>query len=337
MVDDVDPVGIINSLQQAVSTLPDAFALGQSLACRIDRVYLVAHGSANRAMLGLAYWIEHVSPTLEVRRYFPSEFVAQNPAKLDARTLVLIASKSGTTPETIGAAEFLRDKPCPTIAFTLTGERQLARLAQTALLPGDTSESFVALFMLMQAVVGGILTGRREWALGERLLTSLSRLPEAVADAAVANDRRAAEEAHRYKHDTILYQVASGPGFTTAYVFGVCILMEMLWLHSYPIEAAEFFHGPFEIVDRNTPLMLILGEDPSRPLMERVVRFCRKHTERLMIYDSRDFAMPGIDPAIRPIVAPYVLQAALKRLSSRLSVWHGKPLGTRRYMWQTEY
>ncbi len=337
MAEDIDPVGIVTGLQQTTAILPEAFALGRAFARDIDRIYLVAHGSANRAMLGLAYWIEHFSPTLEVRRYFPSEFVSQNPAKLDARTLVLLASKSGTTPETVAAAEFLRDRPCATVAFTLTAERKLARLVQTALLAGETSESFVALFMLMQAVVGGILSGRGEWTLGERLVGSLSRLPQAVADAAVANDRRAAEDARIYKDDRILYHVASGPGFTTAYVFGVCILMEMLWLHSYPIEAAEFFHGPFEIVDRNTPLVLILGEDPSRPLMERVVRFCKKYTERLMIYDSRDFVMADIDPEIRPIVAPYILQAALKRLALRLSVWHGQPLSTRRYMWKTEY
>jgi fructoselysine 6-phosphate deglycase len=237
----------------------------------------------------------------------------------------------------VAASEFLQDKPCRTIAFTLLADKKLAGLAQARFLAGDTSESFVALFMLMQALVGGILTGRGEWALGEKLMTSLAKLPGAVADAALVNDGRAAEDARIYKDDRILYHVASGPGFTTAYVFGVCILMEMLWLHSYPIEAAEFFHGPFEIVDRNTPLILIVGEDPSRPLMERVVRFCQKYTERLMIYDSRDFAMPGIDPQIRPIVAPYILQAALKRLSARLSVWHGQPLSTRRYMWKTEY
>jgi fructoselysine 6-phosphate deglycase len=337
MAEDVDRTGIVQGLQQAVATLPDGFALGRSLARGIDRIYLVAHGSANRAMLGLAYWIEHFSPTLEVRRYFPSEFVAQQPAKLDTRTLVLLASKSGTTPETVASAEFLRDKPCQTIAFTLTGDRKLACLAQAALLTGETPESFVALYMLMQAVIGGVLDGRGEWKLSDKLLASLARLPEAIADAAASNDARATADARIYRDDRILYQVASGPGFTTAYVFGVCILMEMLWLHSYPIEAAEFFHGPFEVVDRNTPLILILGEDPSRPLMERVVRFCKKYTERLMIYDSRDFAMPGIDAAIRPIVAPYLLQAALKRFAARLSVWHGQPLTTRRYMWKTEY
>lgn len=56
-----------------------------------------------------------------------------------------------------------------------------------------------------------------------------------------------------------------------------------------------------------------------------------------MIYDSRDYQMPGIAPLIRPIVAPYVLQAALKRFSEHLSDLRGQPLSTRRYMWKTEY
>ncbi|HYZ64311.1 MAG TPA: SIS domain-containing protein [Acetobacteraceae bacterium] len=337
MAVDVDRDAVIAGLQQAVASLPDAMELGRLLGREIDRVYLVAHGSANRAMLGLQYWIEHFSPSLEVRRYFPSEFVAQQPRRLDNRTLVLLASKSGTTPETVAAAEYLRDKPCRTVAFSLFPDKPLAQNVETRFLAGDTGESFVALFMLMQALVGGLLEARDGWNLSGPLLRSLQALPAVIADTAIANDARASEEARVYKDDRILYHVASGPGFTTAYVFGVCILMEMLWMHSVPIEAAEFFHGPFEIVDQNTPLILILGEDPSRPLMERVVRFCKKHTERLMLYDSRDFAMDGIDPEIRPIVAPYVIQAALKRISAKLSVWHNQPLSTRRYMWKTEY
>ncbi|MFC0408537.1 SIS domain-containing protein [Roseomonas elaeocarpi] len=333
----VNRAAIMDGLAQAVSLLPEAMALGRELGPKIDRIYLVAHGSANRAMLGLQYWIEHFSPTIEVRRYFPSELMAQNPRRLDERTLVLLASKSGTTPETVAAAEWLQDKPCRTVGFSLHGDKPLAQKVETRFLAGPTDESFIAMYMLMQALVGGILAAKDGWELDAKLLRSLQALPGAVADAAEQNDRRAAEDARIYKDDRILYHVASGPGFTTAYVFGVCILMEMLWMHSYPIEAAEFFHGPFEIVDQNTPLILILGEDPSRPLMERVVRFCEKYTERLMIYDARDFAMPGIDPEIRPLVAPYILQSALKRFSARLSVWHNQPLTTRRYMWKTEY
>ena len=332
-----DRAAVIGGLAATRAQLRSAFALGESLAGEIDRIVFVACGSANRAMQGIAYWIEHYSPRLEVRRYFPAEFMTIDPPRLDARTLVILASKSGTTPGTVAAADFLRDKPARVIAFSQFGERPLAQAVAQHFLVGETSESFTAMFMLMQALVGGMLARGEGWPLGERLLTSLAALPEAIADAAEQNEARALEDAAAYRHDRIVYHVAAGPCFTTAYVFGVCILMEMLWLHSTPIEAAEFFHGPFEIVDRQVPLVLIIGEDPSRPLMERVKRFCDTYAGRVMVYDSRDYAMPGVDPAIRPIVAPYVLQAALKRLSVHLSDLNGQPLTTRRYMWKVPY
>ena len=62
-----------------------------------------------------------------------------------------------------------------------------------------------------------------------------------------------------------------------------------------------------------------------------------------------DFAIPAdlqayldeldafIDAEIRPIVAPYILQAALKRFSAHLSVLRNQPLTTRRYMWKVAY
>lgn len=328
---------VIATLERAVAQLPEAFAFGESLASEIDRIYFVAHGSGNRAMLGISYWVEHYSPSIEVRRYFPSEFMTQAPPRIDERTLILLSSKSGTTPETTAAAEWLKDKPCKIVSFTMRNESTLAKASTKNFIAGENSESLVSLFILMQALVGGVLKGKDGWLLGDELLRSLAALPAVIGETAEASDARGLELAEAYQSDEIIYHVASGPGFMSAYNFGVCILMEMLWLHSYPIEAAEFFHGPFEILDEKTPFVLIVGEDPSRPLMERVMRFCKKHGHRIMIFDSREFAMPGIAPSIRPIVAPYVLQAALKRFSEHLSDLRGQPLATRRYMWKSEY
>lgn len=337
MAASLDRQAMIDGLATAVSLLDAAHALGRRLAPEIDRIVMVAAGSANRAMLGIQYWAERASPSLDVRRWFPAELMTQDPARLDARTLVLIASKSGTTKETVAAGEWLRGKPCRTVAFTQRADKPLAGLAQHVFAVGETSESFPALFMVMQALVAGVMAAKDNWALAAPLMTSLKALPAALADAAAASDLRGQQDAARIVADKVIYHIASGPGFTTAYVFGVCIVMEMLRLHSTALEAAEFFHGPFEAVDETTPLILIVGEDPSRPLMERVVRFCDRYAPRAMVYDSRDFAMPGIDPAIRPIVAPYVLQAALKRISANLSLLLNKPLGERRYMWKVEY
>lgn len=337
MATDVDKKAIVDGLAVAAKVMVKAAELGEKLADKIDRIYLVGCGAPNRIMLGLEYWIQHYSPSIEVRRYFPAEFMAQSPAKLDKRTVVLLGSKSGTTPETVAAAQFLKDKPCITVGVTQTEDLPLAKAVQHPFLMSETNESHTGMFMIMQAFVGGLLAGKDKWPLQAKLMKSLANLPQAMADTQQGNDKRAAEEARLYKDDRILYEVASGPMFNTAYVFGVCILMEMQWMHSYPIEAAEFFHGPFEIVDQNTPMVLMLGEDPSRPLMERVVRFCKKYTERLVIYDSKDFEMKGIDPAVRAIVAPYIMEAALLRIAQRLAVWHNQPLSTRRYMWKTEY
>ena len=333
----LDPKAMIDSLTTATALLPEAMDYGRALASGIDRIYFVAAGSANRAMLGMQYWIERDSPTLEVRRFFPAELMAQNPARLDARTLVVLASKSGTTKETVAAAVWLRDKPCQTVAFTQRADKPLASLAQHCFIIGETPESFTGMFMAMQALIGGILAAKDNWPLADTLLTSLAALPAAIADAAAASDSRGQADAAALNGRPVIYHLAAGPCFTTAYVFGVCIVMEMLRLHSTALEAAEFFHGPFEVVDDKTRLILILGEDPSRPLMERVARFCAKNAKHVFIYDSRDYAMPGVAPAIRPIVAPYVLQAALKRISANLSLLMNRPLGERKYMWKTEY
>jgi fructoselysine 6-phosphate deglycase len=337
MATDVNKDAILSGLATSAKVMADAARLGARLAGEVDHVYLVGCGAPNRVMLGLEYWLQHYSPSIEVRRYFPAEFMAQNPARLNGRSLVLLGSKSGTTPETVEAAKFVRNRPCISVSVTQTEDLPLAQNVQHAFLLGETSEAHTGMFMVMQALMGGLMHAKDKWPHFDKLMSSLQALPNAMAEAALANEKRSTEEARVYKDDRILYHVGSGPVFATSYVFGVCVLMEMQWMHSVPLEAAEFFHGPFEIVDQNTPLILALGEDPSRPLMERVVRFCKKYTERTMIYDSKDFEMPGIDPVIRPIVAPYILEAALGRLAQRLAVWHNHPLATRRYMWKTEY
>ena len=339
MAVDFDRDGFIGSLAQASSSLEAAAALGGELGKKgFTRLYFVGCGAPNRSMSIQEYWAQRIATTLEVRRYFPAEFVHQNPAAIDDKTLVILGSHSGTTPETVEAAHFLSDKPCTTVGVTQKGDSPLAVSVTHSLLYGETQAGYYGAFMLTQAFVSAFLKEIEPgWTLHEQIMSSLGVLPNVLADTAIANDARATEEARIYHEDRIMYVLASGPMFSTAYVLGVCVLMEMQWMHVHPVVAAEFFHGPFEVVDETTPMLLLLGEDPSRPEAERVVRFCKKYTERLMIYDSKDLEMKGIDPAVRPVLAPMVLESAVSRIPAHLAVWHNHPLTTRRYMWKTEY
>ncbi len=338
MASDFDRAAFLAGLETAGREKYRAAELGVDLARRNPkRLYFVGQGAPNKLMSVVKYWAERTVRDLEVRLYYPAEFVHQDPPTLDQETLVVLGSHSGTTPETVRAAEFLQDKGCTTVGITQKADSPLAKAVNWPLLYGESQEGYYAMYLLLQALTGSLLKEREGWQLHDEVMRSLDALPAALADTIEASEPRATEEARLYKDDRVLYTVGAGPVFSTAYVFGVCVLLEMQWLHCHPVVAAEFFHGPFEVVDQTTPLILLVGEDPSRPEAERVVRFCKRYTERLMIYDSADYEMKGIAPEVRPIVAPFVLEAALSRLAEHLAVWHNHPLSTRRYMWKTEY
>lgn len=338
MAVDFEREQFFKDLQLALDKLEEAEELGTELGNRpFKRLVFVACGAPNRLMGLWEYWLQSYATQFEIRRYYPAEFIHQNPPILAEDTLVILSSHSGTTPETVAAAHFLKEKPCVTVAITQKEDSPLRQVVDYGLTYGPGERGYYALFLLMSAFVSSLFHAVEGWELHEKLVKSLPALPEVLANAIETNEKRVIEDARRYKDESLLYMIGAGPMYTTVYVIGVCILMEMLWLNVQPLVAAEFFHGPFEAVDNTSPFILFLGEDPSRPEAERVVHFCKKISEKLMIYDSKEYEMAGIHPDVRPIVAPLVLDAAVSRLADHLAVWLDKPLNTRRYMWKTEY
>jgi fructoselysine 6-phosphate deglycase len=233
MASDIDTQATLQSYEQTRREIDKAAARGGELAPQIKRIYLIGCGGPNRSMLTVEYWIEHYSRSLEVRRYFPAEFMMLDPKRLDAETLVILGSKSGTTPETIQAAEFLRGRKCHVVAITEKAESPLAQAVKAPLLMGASSGG-ASLFMILQALIGALMAAKDGWELFDPLMSSLHALPQVMVDAALANDTRSAEDARLLKDDCILYHVAAGPTFATAYVWGVCVLF-LQEIHRAPL------------------------------------------------------------------------------------------------------
>jgi fructoselysine 6-phosphate deglycase len=301
-----------------------------------QRLFLVACGAPHQAMSISAYWAMKVARTLEVRRYFPAEFVHQDPLSLDQNTLVVLASHSGKTKEILQAAEFLSEKACTTLVITQDQQSTLAQSSDHVFAYGDTEQGYYAGYLLFQSFLSSLLKSKEKWEIHEPLIASLKVLPESLADTFEAQDTQAFEIANRIKDESILYLAGAGPMYGTAYVIASCILMEMQWIHAHPIRAAEFFHGPFEVMDEKTLIINLLGEDPSRPEAERVDQFCQKVSIPIITYDSKTFPMVGIDSRIRPILAPLFLDAALVRMAEHLADLRQHPLSKRRYMGKVE-
>ncbi len=87
---------------------------------------------------------------------------------------------------------------------------------------------------------------------------------------------RAQAFAQEYKDDKVIYTVASGAGYGAALpTEHLHLCMEMQWIHSACIHSGEFFHGPFEITDANTPSSSSFRSGNTRAVDERALNFLK--------------------------------------------------------------
>ncbi len=133
------------------------------------------------------------------------------------------------------------------------------------------------------------------------------------------------------------YAVAGGPDYGAGMTLAMCHLQEMQWLYAAAVHADEFFHGPFEVVTGDTPVLLMLGEDGTRPMAERARRFRDRYTRRAVHLDSRDFPWPGIPGHLRGHFTPPVFHSLDGRLAEHYAAVTGHPLTDRRYMGKVDY
>ncbi len=338
MVSDFLQDKYIMGLRSPLEISQQAASLGRKMVQEgVNRVFFVACGAPNKEMASIKYWMDIYSKTIESYLYYPAEFVCQSPAMLDQNSLVIMMSHSGKTPEIVEAAKFIKSFPCKTLSVTMAANSPLAEETENNFCYGQSKASFEAKFVILLAMVSAMMQEKGDWDLHEEIMTGLQAFPNLLAEAEEQSAAKNQEYANRFKNEDFYMTLGSGPCYTTAYGFGVCVMMESLWLKLFVGEAAEFFHGPFEIVDKDIPAIVYLGEDPSRPIGERVVRFLKNHTEKLMIYDSKDFDMSTIPNSVRAILAPYIIGAASNSFVDHLAVWRDHPLSTRRYMGKMDY
>jgi len=333
-----DSTSFINDLHTSVNLISLAEEVGSSLADReIRSLYLVGCGAPHYMFRVLAYWANLMTTGIEINTLYPAELL-QLKDTLNEKTAVIFGSHSGTTTETVQAAEFLQSKPCHSIVVTQFPDSPLASRIEEVLAYGNTKQGYFSSYIIAQTLVSAFLQkAAKDWRIHEILKISLSNFPAALADAREKSMPIACTRAANLRDEKILYIVGAGPMYTTAYVFAACFLMEMQHLHAHPIHAMDFFHGPFEVIDASTPLILLLGEGANRSEAERVRQFCDRYTGGCIIYDAKEFAMPGIHPEIRPMVAPFILDAALTNLVEQLAILRGHPMDTRRYMGKMDY
>jgi fructoselysine 6-phosphate deglycase len=304
-----------------------------------DQIYFVACGGSSALMYPSKFFADQHSRKMNTDYYNADEFIHLSPAALGENSVVITCSQEGKTPETVAAAQFAKSRGAKVIALAMQDGTPLQQVADHFVLYGhyNTAPAIETSYGAVYMLTAGILEQREGLPLFEDMVKNLTAAAP-VIQAAKEHFRPLAHEfAYACKEAKVLYSLASGPDYSQSYVFCTCYMMEMQWINAIPIHAGEFFHGPFEIIEKESPVLLLLGRSSARSLEERALTFCQRYTEKLFTIDTKEVDFANIDEAYHGVVSVLVLNNVCRLFSQTIAVVREHSLDIRRYMHLVAY
>ena len=269
---------------------------------------------------------------LEVFAENAGEYLATGNPRIGRGTLVILSSVTGTTQEMVAAVEKVQAAGAAVLGFIDTPGTPLSEMCDHCVTSpkNEQLKFFIAADRLMYRE-GTFSDYETYYAQMDRYLA------EGLADVEAAADAFAVSFVEKHGNDPLTYFVGAGALYGATYSYAMCYWEEMHWMRTKSIHAAEFFHGMLEVIGEDTPVVVLQGEDSQRPLTERVIRFLDKINRNHTVIDSRDYEMPGIDPAYRGNIAHLIVHAVTNRIDANLEKQSGHSMEIRRYYRKVDY
>ena len=229
--------------------------------CQIQRIFIVACGSAYHAGVTGKYVIEQLS-RIPVEVDLASEFRYRNPI-LDEKCLVIIISQSGETADTLAAMREAKKHGVRTLAVVNVVGSSIAREADDVLYTwagpeiavattkGYTSQ-VAALYLL--GMYFGRIRGKLEDSDYIQMLGELKAIPEKI-EKLLEKKEDIQYLANRYIGLKNVFFLGRGIDYATALEASLK-LKEISYVHSEAYAAGELKHGPIALIEDGT---LVVG------------------------------------------------------------------------------
>lgn len=266
-----------------------------------------------------------------------TEFSAMYLDQIDARTLVIAASHSGGTPETVRAARQAAARGALVVGLATDDTNPLAEAAHFMLTYGSNRTITGAKYLLLTELAAALLEATGSGFDVAGLRANLERLPEAAERVTAQAEPVAAEIARAYADRPFLNVLATGPLLGLGYMLSVCYLVEMQLKHSTYFNSADFFHGPFELATGQEPYIVLAGTGATRDLSTRLFTFFDRYHADYRVLDAADFDLTEIDAPFRELLEIIPMAAITSRVAEHFEPITGHDLDARRYMHKVEY
>ena len=293
---------------------------------QIDRLTMVACGTAFYACLTAKYWFEQLAK-IPVEVDIASEFRYREPP-ISPRTVALFVSQSGETADTLAALRYCQGKADKIVSVVNVPESSIARESNLALpiLAGTeigvastkafTCQLTVLLMLALKAAEQrGTITAERL----SDLLSQLRALPNTLNHALDLNTDTE-HAARQLAEATDVLFLGRGLMYPLA-LEGALKLKEISYIHAEAYASGELKHGPIALIDKTLPVVVMAPRDA---LFEKTVSNMQEVLARggkvLLITDKDGAAqadgdtwntivMPNVDPVLAPIL--YAVPAQL--------------------------
>lgn len=322
------PEVIAEAIRHYLPTGADTVQLPDSAPdfARVDRLTLVACGTAYYACVVAKYWFEQLA-RIPVEVDIASEFRYREPP-LPAGTVALFVSQSGETADTLAALRYCRDKADRILSVVNVPESSIARESDLALpihagieIGVASTKAFTCQLtvLLMLALKAAQDRGTLEAKALADHAGALRGLPAVLNTALEQNEtlRRAALSLSEARDVLFL---GRGLMFPLA-LEGALKLKEISYIHAEAYASGELKHGPIALIDRHMPVVVFAPRDG---LFDKTVSNMQEVMARkgkvMLISDRQGLdetgaelwlsvEMPRVHPSLTPIL--YALPAQL--------------------------
>lgn len=308
---------ILGRVADGLVDLPEVAALGADALASIDRVVIIACGTAAYAGMVGKYAIEQWA-RIPVDVELAHEFRYREPV-LSANTLVVSISQSGETMDTLMAVKYAREQGARTLSICNTQGATIPRESDAVVythagpeVAVASTKAFVAqitaiyLLGLQLGQVRGTLSPER----ARELVIELQAVPDKLASV-LGTGERIRELAHWMADTRSVLFLGRHVGYPVA-LEGALKLKELAYIHAEGFAAGELKHGPIALIEPGQVVFVIVPSprDP-RSLHAKVVSNIQEIRARgarvIAIAEEGDVAvLPHADEVIRiPLASPF--------------------------------
>ena len=269
-----EPMAIRSTIAEGAE-LSDILPFDSSFFAKIDKIYIVACGTAMHAgLVGKLAFEKLLRITTIVDS--ASEFRYKDPL-IDNHTLAIFISQSGETADTIAALKLARERGATTIAIANVVGSSITREANYTLytkagpeIAVASTKAYVSQVCLLEllAIHFSKLTGKYDNDFIDKLTYDLNNIPSQIESILSKEDVDAIKFiADKFYKNTDIYFIGRQNDYYAS-LEGSLKLKEISYIHSESYSAGELKHGPIALIENEVP---VVGIITNEELVEKTV------------------------------------------------------------------